>query len=137
MFGWWLLLLFVGMGLALESMHALKIAAYLDPAHHVRRELWTLAHAHGTLLAIVNLLFASALRQWPWQSAARVRFCSKLFLAAGVLLPAGFFLGGLAPSEGDPSIGVWLVPVGALLLFASVLTVAIEASYSGEASASP
>ena len=40
-----------------------------------------------------------------------------------VLMPVGFFLGGVLNPEGDPSWGIVLVPVGALcLLFALVRT---------------
>ena len=37
-----------------------------------------------------------------------------------MLLPAGFLLGGLVIHDGDPGIGVLLVPVGALLLLYGV-----------------
>jgi hypothetical protein len=37
-----------------------------------------------------------------------------------VLMPVGFFAGGILNSEGDPSLGVLVVPVGALLLMALV-----------------
>ena len=45
-------------------------------------------------------------------------------LGALVLLPLGFFLGGVFIYGGDPGIGVILVPPGALLLFISVLLIA-------------
>ena len=35
-------------------------------------------------------------------------------------MPVGFFAGGILNSEGDPSLGVLVVPVGALLLMALV-----------------
>jgi predicted GNAT family N-acyltransferase len=44
--------------------------------------------------------------------------------AAIVLLPGGFFLGGLFVHGGDPGLGVLLVPVGAVCLFAAVLLTA-------------
>jgi hypothetical protein len=42
-----------------------------------------------------------------------------------VLMPLGFFLGGVLNSEGDPSLGILLVPVGALLLVIALVRVAI------------
>ena len=47
---------------------------------------------------------------------------------AAILLPAGFLLGGIVIYDGDPSLGVWLVPVGALLLFYSVARIALDLS---------
>ena len=52
--GWWALLLFLSLGIGLETLHGFKVGAYLDPAHRMRRLMWTLAHAHGTLLAVVH-----------------------------------------------------------------------------------
>ena len=57
-FGWFALLLFATLGIALETMHGFKIGWYLDVGNEVRRLMWRLAHAHGGLLAIVNILFA-------------------------------------------------------------------------------
>ena len=47
---------------------------------------------------------------------------------AAILLPAGFFLGGIVIYDGDPGLGVWLVPVGAALLFYSITRIAIDLS---------
>ena len=52
--GWWGLLLFLSMGGALELLHALKVGFYLDVSNETRRMLWTLSHAHGTLLAMLH-----------------------------------------------------------------------------------
>lgn len=67
--------------------------------------MWTLAHAHGLLLSFLYLLVSSHLGR-P----------NRAFVAGVVLLPLGFFLGGIAPTETDPFVGVYLAPVGALLL---------------------
>ena len=56
-FGWWSLLCFLTLGIVLEVFHALKVGWYLEPAFESRRLLWTLGHAHGTLLALVNIVF--------------------------------------------------------------------------------
>ena len=45
--GWWALLVFLSMGIALETLHGFKIGFYLDASNHTRLLLWTLAHAHG------------------------------------------------------------------------------------------
>jgi len=41
-----------------------------------------------------------------------------------VVLPAGFFLGGIRFYAGDPGVGVALVPIGAVLLIYGAVVVA-------------
>ncbi len=125
--GWLLLLLFLSLGAVLETLHGFKVGFYLDPAHRVRREMWTLAHAHGTLLALVQIAFACGVQRFAWRSPGRLRLASFLLLDAAVLLPGGFFLGGIGHAEGDPSYGVLLVPVGATLLLVAVALIVLEA----------
>jgi len=45
-------------------------------------------------------------------------------LGASVLLPRGFFLGGVVTHAGDPGLGILLVPVGALLLLTAIFLTA-------------
>jgi hypothetical protein len=123
-FGWWALLLFLSLGLVLESLHGFKIGWYLNVSNQTRRLLWTLAHAHGTLLALVNVIFAVSLPRLTGWSVSRRRLASKCLLSASVLLPAGFLLGGTTIYAGDPGLGILLVPLGALLLLVSVLLTA-------------
>ena len=129
--GWWGLLLFLTLGIGLETLHGFKVGFYLDPAHRLRRLLWTLAHAHGTLLALVNLGFALGLAQFGRWTERRLRLASFFLTDALVLLPAGFFLGGVGPSEVGPAPGVLLVPVGALLLLLAVGLTAWSAAGGG------
>jgi hypothetical protein len=120
LFGWSGLLVFLSMGALLECLHGFKLGFYLDQEHRLRRELWTLAHAHGTLLALIQIGFAAGLMQFGQWTAGRLKLVSFFLLDAAVLIPLGFFLGGLFPSEGDPWVGILLVPLGALLLFVAV-----------------
>lgn len=124
-FGWWSLLVFLALGLALEALHGFKLRWYLDVGNETRRLMLTLAHAHGTLLALVHLAFAATLEPRPPSGSA---FVSRALLGASVLLPGGFALGGLFVYDGDPGLGVLLVPAGALLLLAAVLRRAWSAS---------
>jgi hypothetical protein len=126
--GWWGLFLFVGLGLGLEALHGMKAGFYLDPAHKLRRLLWTLAHAHGTLVAVVNIAFAAGLPHLGRWTAGRLKLASFFLIDALVLLPAGFFLGGIGHTEVDPSWGVLLVPVGGALLLAAVGMIAWSAA---------
>lgn len=126
--GWWGLLVFLALGIALEALHGLKVGLYLEPAHRLRRLLWTLAHAHGTLLSLVQLAFAVCLPHFGAWAPRPLKFASFCLINGLVLLPAGFFLGGIGHSEVDPSPGVLLVPLGGLLLLAGVATVAWSAT---------
>jgi len=126
-FGWWTLLFWVVLGLMLEALHGLKVAWYLDMAHATRRLSWTLAHSHGTLLAVLHLVFGATLSRFPaWPERSR-RIASEFLFAAAVLLPGGFLLGGLFPHAGDPGMGILLVPLGGGLLAISILLTALHA----------
>jgi len=122
-FGWWSLLLFATLGLVLESLQGFKVRAYLDVANETRRLMWTLAHAHGTLLAIVHVIFGLTWRSAP-ASLPSPRLISASLIAASVLLPGGFFLGGVTFYSGDPGVGVVLVPVGGVLLLCALFSIA-------------
>ncbi len=122
--GWWALLVFLCLGAVLESLHGFKVQLYLAVTSETRRLLWTLAHAHGTLLALVNISFALSLPSLTGLTAAARSLASRLLCAATVLLPAGFFLGGAVVHEGDPGLGVLLVPPAALFLLVAVLLIA-------------
>jgi hypothetical protein len=123
-FGWWALLVFAGLGLTLESLQGFKVAAYLDVSNETRRLMWRLAHAHGTLLAAINILFALTLRSAPLAAPPTVARISPVLIAATLLLPIGFFLGGVVFYAGDPGLGVLLVPVGGVLLLAAIVWIA-------------
>src|SRR5438445_13039440 len=90
-FGWWSLLIFLLFGGALETLHGFKIGWYLDVGNEVRRLMFTLAHAHGTVLALVNIAAGLNARRI-------VRLDLRLptpraVMWAPVLLPAGFVPG--------------------------------------------
>jgi hypothetical protein len=130
-FGWWTLLVFLTLGLILEALHGLKAGFYLNVTNETRRLMWTLAHAHGTLLALVNLGFASTIRllpEWPGRGRGIASVCLR---AATLLMPTGFFLGGAVIYSGDPGLGIILLPIGGLLLLAAVLLTARAASSKG------
>ena len=118
--GWWLLLVFLSLGILLEALHGLKVGWYLDLANGTRRHMFTLAHAHGTLMGLLHIAFAATVRVAPHPDVAARGRAARLLTAAGLLLPGGFLLGGLFIYAGDPGLGILLVPVGALCLLASV-----------------
>lgn len=127
LFGWWSLLFFLTLGIVLEMLHGFKIGWYLNVSNESRRLMFTLAHAHGTLLALVQIAAGMTIRLLPACSATWRRFGSPALIGASVLLPGGFLLGGLNIMGGDPGYGIILVPVGALLFFVGVFLTGQEA----------
>ncbi|MBO6938716.1 MAG: hypothetical protein JJ863_27355 [Deltaproteobacteria bacterium] len=115
--GWSWLLLGACAGVVLETLHGFKIGPYLDD--ELTRLLLTLAHAHAVGLALVVLVYAVAgaplmARRWP----------GHLLRASSLLVPLGFGLGAIGHPEGDPSLPILLVPVGALLLLVGLTAIA-------------
>lgn len=125
-FGWWSLLIFLSLGAILETLQGFKIGWYVDAGNETRRLMFTLAHAHGTLLAVVNI--AAGLTARIVDRLTLRPSVSFALIWAAILLPGGFFLGGIVIYDGDPGLGVWLVPVGAALLFYSIARIALDLS---------
>ncbi len=133
-FGWWMLVGFVTLGIVLEALHGFKVAFYLSPNNETRRLLIRLGHAHGTVLALVNIAFATGLAT-IWQVQANPRgqglllnwplHVSRWLMAATILVPCGFLGAGLFTHYGEPGRMLLLVPVGAFLLLLAVLLTAI------------
>lgn len=119
--GWAALALFAVLGTALELLHAVKSPVYVDAGRETTRLLLRLAHAHGTLLSLVNIAYALTLRA---RSGAAHSLASTGLLASLVLVPGGFFVGAAWARGGDPGLGVVLVPAGALALVVGALAVA-------------
>jgi hypothetical protein len=123
-FGWWSLLVFATLGLILEAFHGFKVAGYLNVSSESRRLLWTLAHAHGTLLSFLHIAVGVSLRAVPELRAANQRLIYRSLTGASLLLPGGFFLGGVVFYAGDPGLGAALIPIGAALLLLAVYLMA-------------
>ena len=119
--GWILLAVSLPLGVTLEALHGFKVGGYLASA--TRRELWRLAHAHGTLLGILCLVFAALAEKHLADADARRKVARDLRIGS-MLLPLGFFLGGILNSEGDPSLGIVLVPAGAAFLLVALVRAA-------------
>ena len=123
-FGWWSLLVFLSVGFALELLHGFKAGFYLDVTNETRRLMWTLAHAHGVLLSLVHVAWALCLRAFPHLENGHHRVVSRCFMGASVLLPGGFFAGGVQLYGGDPGLGIAAVPAGAACLATGVFLTA-------------
>jgi len=126
--GWLLLAFSLPLGLTLEALHAMKVQVYLGS--ELRRELWTLAHAHGNLLGILCLVFVSLGESISPDAGRRARLATWLAVGA-VLMPLGFLLGGVKNSESDPSLAIVLVPCGGLVLLVALVGAAHAALAGG------
>jgi hypothetical protein len=117
--GWLALLVGVVAGVAIEGLLGFRWAGIVsDP---LRRELLRLAHFHAGLLGLVNLVYAG-FAEPPGLSARLQRAASRALRWGTVALPSGFLLGGLWHPEGDPGLGIVLVPLGAAAVaFAAAL----------------
>ena len=83
--GWLAISIFIFLGLALEALHALKAGYLLDVQNETRRDMWTLAHAHGTLLGLMNLALAFSITRAPSWPEKSLRITSGGLLAATLL----------------------------------------------------
>jgi hypothetical protein len=97
------------------------VSWYVNVSNETRRLMWTLAHAHGTLIGLIQIAFALTIRVLPFWDAKKRSLAGACLIAANILLPGGFLLGGLLVYGGDPGLGILLVPVGGLLLLTTVL----------------
>jgi hypothetical protein len=120
--GWISLAFWMSFGLLVEGLIGFRMPALLDDP--VRREMFRLAHAHGTVFNVV-LIVATICARVELVTFTRL---SSLALRLGVLLlPGGFLLGGIWHFKNDPGFGVWLVPCGALLMIFSVILLTLSA----------
>lgn len=113
--------LFMALGLTLEGLVGLKIPAYLgDP---IRRELFTLAHTHGTLFGLLLMACALALRAWNLQLP---RSASASLRTGSLLMPLAFLAAGIRHPEGDPGPAIWLAPLGGLLMIYGMIQLGLQ-----------
>jgi hypothetical protein len=104
---------FALLGLVLEALHGFKVGFYLDVDSEARRLLFRLAHAHGTLLGLVNVCHALTVRAWP---KLEDRVIERSLLVALLLMPLGFLLGGAFARGADPGASVGIAAAGAVAL---------------------
>jgi hypothetical protein len=122
--GWLGLVLFGALGLMLEALHAFKIGFYVDVGSETRRLLFRLAHAHGVLLALLNVVYAMCARSFPALDEALSR---RALLAAALLMPLGFLSGGVFLEGADPGPSVALAVAGGLVLLLALIRIALVA----------
>lgn len=118
---WFGLLFWMSMGLLFEGLIGFRAPVYLqDP---LRRELFRLAHAHGTILSIlllvVNLYLVRDLITLP-------RIAIRALQAGVLIMPLGFLLGGAWHYESDPNFLIFLSPLGGLLIIFGIAAAAFS-----------
>lgn len=118
--GWISVAVWMAVGLLLEGLLGYKAPSYLNDPQ--RRELFRLAHTHGTLLGVVLIIAALTAQHFglppqPAQLALRI---------GAVMMPFGFLLAGVWHPEGDPGPAIWLVPPGALLVIFGVVAISLS-----------
>jgi hypothetical protein len=118
--GWAALLGYLSLGIVLEALHGFKVEWYLSVGNETRRLMWTLAHAHGDLIGLIHIAFAFTVARLAAGGVTRWRVPSIALTASTLLLPGGFFLGGLVTYGADPGRGILLVPLGAAALLIAV-----------------
>src|SRR4249920_2733827 len=102
--GWISLALWITFGILFEGLCIFRFPLLNDA---VRREMFRLAYAHGTLLNLVLIAAAICARL----DLIRVGFKTSVGLrSAVVLLPAGFLFSGLWHFRDEPGLAILLVP---------------------------
>ena len=120
--GWISLAVWIAVGILIEGFIGFRTPALLDD--QVRRELFRLAHAHGTLLSLVLIVAAICARLGLIVIGWGASICLRL---AALLLPLGFLLSGIWHFKDDPGIAIALVPIGAVLLLGTAVHLARSA----------
>jgi hypothetical protein len=128
--GWLSIAVWMMFGLLLEGLLGYKIPSYMsDPQ---RRELFQLAHAHGTLLGIVLVIAALCAKSFALEIPRHAQIALRV---GALLMPLGFLLAGVSHPEGDPGMAIWLVPFAALLVIFGAISIALACLNKNKASA--
>lgn len=109
-------------GLSLLAHIMRDIPGYLD--NPVRRGLWRAGHAHAGILVLFALVAMVYIDQADLSGDLKT-LTRTLIVAAPILMPIGFFLSVVRPSDTKPNKLIWLVALGGVSLGAGTLTLGI------------
>ncbi|MEN3610872.1 hypothetical protein AAH979_15095 [Plantactinospora sp. ZYX-F-223] len=109
-------------GLSLLMHLVRRIPGYLD--NPVRRALWTAGHAHAGVLVLFALVALLYLDRADYGDGMRT-LIRVLLVAPPILMPIGFFLSVVRPSDTRPNKLIWLVGVGGVSLMAGTLLLGV------------
>jgi hypothetical protein len=118
--GWISIAVWMVFGLLLEGLLGYKTPAYLQDEQ--RRELFRLAHTHGTFLGLVLIAAALCGPRFALQPPRAARIALH---AGALVMPLGFLLAGLWHYESDPGMAIWLVPPAGLAVIFGAITCAL------------
>jgi uncharacterized membrane protein YgdD (TMEM256/DUF423 family) len=118
--GWIGVAIWMSFGLLVEGLIGFRSPAYLQDA--VRRELFRLAHTHGTVLSILLLVAYLHLTNGPVEPPEPAIWSLRI---GTIVMPAGFLLGGIWHYESDPGLLIFLAPLGGLLVIFGVIAMAV------------
>ncbi|MEO3804682.1 hypothetical protein [Nonomuraea sp. B1E8] len=110
-------------GVSLLSFLMRNVPGYLD--NPVRRGLWRAGHAHAGVLVLFALVAMVYVDQASLPEGAKA-VVRTLIVAAPILMPLGFFLSVVRPSDTKPSRLIWLTVAGGVSLAAGTLTLGVS-----------
>ncbi|MFI6319769.1 hypothetical protein ACIBG8_19700 [Nonomuraea sp. NPDC050556] len=109
-------------GMTLLTFLMRGVPGYLD--NPVRRGLWRAGHAHAGVLVLFSLVALIYLDQADLSEGTRT-LARLLIVAAPILMPLGFFLSVVRPSDTKPSKLIWLTYLGGACLVVGTLVLGI------------
>lgn len=109
-------------GLSLLAHIMRDIPGYLD--NPVRRGLWRAGHAHAGVLVLFALVAMVYIDQADLSGDLKT-LTRVLIVAAPILMPIGFFLSVVRPSDTKPNRLIWLAALGGVSLGIGTLTLGI------------
>ncbi|MFB9531439.1 hypothetical protein [Nonomuraea roseola] len=110
-------------GVTLLTYLMRNVPGYND--NPVRRGLWRAGHAHAGVLVLFSLVALLYIDASPLTDGMRT-LVRTLIVAAPILMPLGFFLSVVRPSDTKPSRLIWLTFAGGLSLAAGTLTLGVS-----------
>ncbi|MEW9529602.1 hypothetical protein [Microbispora sp. NPDC049125] len=110
-------------GLTLLNAILRKVPGYLD--NPVRRGLWRAGHAHAGVLVLFSLVALLYIDQADLSDGMR-SLTRTLIVAAPILMPLGFFLSVVRPSDTKPNRLILLTVLGGVCLAAGTMILGIS-----------
>ncbi|WP_433429473.1 hypothetical protein [Nonomuraea sp. CA-141351] len=109
-------------GVTLLKFLMRNVPGYLD--NPVRRGLWRAGHAHAGVLVLFALVAMLYVDQASLSDGVKA-LTRTLIVAAPILMPLGFFLSVVRPSDTKPSRLIWLTVAGGACLAVGTLTLGV------------
>ncbi|MFD1543025.1 hypothetical protein [Nonomuraea guangzhouensis] len=109
-------------GVSLLTFLMRNVPGYND--NPVRRSLWRAGHAHAGVLVLFSLVAMLYVDQADLSDGLK-GLVRTLIVAAPILMPLGFFLSVVRPSDTKPSKLIWLTVAGGAGLAVGTLTLGV------------